>query len=639
MRKKNTIHDIFSSKADVDVSLNNMITVQTKFTLCTDDHIILNKIMEHLNYCKFMYFTLFTNPQKMSAFMKDNALTLKKTIKDKEIEIIEKFKVVFCRVYGISSRQYNSIDFVIKGLIKSNKTLMEERLIILEEQLNKKILKLKKIKGEVNLLMISDGYKTKKNNIIEECKRKKLFIFKINRSIDKKRSEIEKLSKDINKNKISVCFGNKKYLKKLSSLFNNSSYDNNKYKHISTDARKKYHSAYRKIWSDSRLNQFFLLGSKDESCGNSSCLFSRQDNGTYSARISIPKKVIEDLSLTNKFLTINNIEFNHNEKEILNCINLNNERKQKEQEYVKKLKNNDNSLYDNDNKIIKEAAYLENYGMALSFRFIKETFSDPSVKTTSWRILASMEETKQPKLISSKTNGVIGLDINVDHLAVSNINRNKDLEKAFNIKFEFSDSNKSTNKSSRKESIIKSVKHLVLYAKKNKKPIVIEILDFKRKKALLKEENTLFSSTSAKRKNRILSSFAYSLIIETIKQHAYRNGVSVYEVNPVYTSQIGWLKYSKKYGISRHMAAAYVIARRTYAIEELFDRNQQIIVKNQIRTIPLLVDRGDCESYFEYCNKNLRNFLKRQVNENRGKSQKSTQVNNLSVISILPLDS
>ena len=81
------------------------------------------------------------------------------------------------------------------------------------------------------------------------------------------------------------------------------------------------------------------------------------------------------------------------------------------------------------------------------------------------------------------------------------------------------------------------------------------------------------------------------------------------------------------------MAAAYVIGRRTYAIEELFDRNEQVIVKNQIGAVPLLVDRDDCKTYFEYCSKNLRNFLKRQVHESRGKLN-STQVSSGSVITI-----
>ena len=219
------------------------------------------------------------------------------------------------------------------------------------------------------------------------------------------------------------------------------------------------------------------------------------------------------------------------------------------------------------------------------------------------------------------------------------MNRNKTLAKAFNIDFGFSDKKQNSGKTIRKESILKAVKQIIDYALLTKKPIVIEQLDFNRKRNLLKEENTLYDSKADKKKNRILSSFAYSMMIATIKQLAYRNGIAVYEVNPAYTSLIGYIKYAKKYGISRHMAAAYVIARRTYAIEELFQEIEQVIVKNQIKTISVLVDRETCANYYEYCNRNLKGFPKRQVSEDRGKKPKSTQIANSPVISILPLNS
>jgi IS605 OrfB family transposase len=640
MKNKNNISNIFGASLDNDMALNNTITVQSKFELCFETHIILNKIMEHLTYCKFIHFNLFIYPHKMKKFMNENALIVKKTIKDKktnlttEIEVIESFKVVFCRVYGLSSRQFNAVDFDIKGLIKANKTLMEDRLISFEDQLKKKEIKQKKLKGEINLLSKSHGVYTKNSVTLQSYDNKKTFLFKLNRDIDKKKTSIEQLKKKIKDDKISVCFGDRKVLNKLSSIYNNSNYDQGKYKNSSPSAKKSYQTTYRKLWDESRFNQFFLLGSKDEINGNDSCIISKKSENLYKVKISIPKYVIDELSLTCKFIEIDNVKFKHNEKEILNCLASNSQRKQKAKEYKIKLKNSDPSLIDDNGKIITKSKYLEEYGIAISFRFIKDSFNDPKRESTSWRIMASMDETKQEKAIVSKNNGVIGIDINVEHLAIAEVNSHRCLMKSFNINFDFSDSSKTSNRTLRKESVLKSVKKIIEYAKEKKKPIVIEMLDFKRKKSLIKEENTSFNNNVSKRKNRILSSFAYSMIIDTIKQQAYRNGIAVYEVNPAFTSQIGWLKYSKKYGISRHMAAAYVIARRTYAIEELFEVNEQIILKNEIRTIPLLEDRGNCETYFDYCKKNLRNFLKRQINQNRGSCKKNTQVSSLSVISI-----
>ena len=642
---KNKLSDILGTTLEEDVALNNTITVQAKFKLCEEQEFILYSIMEHLTHCRFIYFNLFVYPHKMDKFIKENSILVTKKVKNKEtnkienIQLKETFKVTFCRVYGISSRQFNSIDFVVKGLIQSNKTLIQDRLISFNDQLRKKINKMDKLKGQINLLKISDAYLKNDEKIIKSCKEKQEYLHKLNHSIEQKKHAIEKLEKKIKGNKINVCFGDRKVLNRLSSLFNDSNYDKGKYKNISPLARKSYQKSYRKLWNDSRYNQFFLLGSKDENNGNSSCVFSKLNESSYSAKISIPIGVQNKLSLKCKYLTIDNINFKHNEKEILNSFALNNERKLKEQEYNQKVKDNCLSLFDEDNKLTPKSKYLENYGVAMSFRFIKDVFKDPKRKSNDWRILVSMDETNQQKAIVSKSNGVIGIDINVDHYSVADINRSKELNKAFKVKFGFTDNKKNSNSTVRKEEILKSVKQIIKYALEFKKPIVIEKLDFKRKKALLKEEENIFNKSAAKKKNRILSSFAYRLMIEKIKILAYRNGIAVYEVNPAYTSQIGYIKYAKKYGISRHMAAAYVIGRRTYGIEELFERTEQVIVKNQIKTISLLEDRETCANYYEYCNRNLKGFQKRLVSEDRGKKPKKTQIANSLVIPILPLDS
>ena len=641
--KKNNTYDIFGTTLDDDVALNNTITVQAKFKLGEEQDLVLNKIMEHLTHCRFAYFGLFVYPHKMDKFIQQNCQLLKKKVKDKttnvfeEVETRESFKVAFCRVYGISSRQFNAIDFVIKGLIQANKTLMEDRLFAYQDQLKKKIARKEKLKGQINLLEKCDAYKNKDEKIIKSYLVKKTALHNLNIDISKKEASIERLKKKIKSGKISVCFGNRKILKRLSSLFNDSLYDNGKYKNNSLAVKKSYQKTYRKLWNDSRFNQFFLLGSKDENNGNSSCVFSKQSQSLYSVRISIPQFVINQLSLDYKYLTIDNINFKHNEKEILNSLALNCQRKLKEQEYKQKLKDNDPSLFNEENKLITKAEYLKDEGVAISFRFIKDTHNDPKRKSTAWRILVSMDETKQQKAIVSKEGGVVSLDINHDHFAVADITRDKKLAKAFKVNFGFSDRKQNSNKQIRKEDILKSVKQIIEYAILHNKPIVIEKLDFKRKMALLKEEENIFNLNAAKLRNRILTSFAYRMMIDTIKQLAYRNGIAVYEVNPAFTSLIGYIKYAKKYGISRHMAAAYVIGRRTYGLEELFERTEQVIVKNRIKELPILEDRGRCPNYYAYCNRNLKGFQKRLISEDRG--NKSTQIANLPVIPIPPLNS
>ena len=425
MKKQNNIKVMFGPSLDNDVALNNTITVQAKFRLCTEQNNVLYKIMEHLTYCNFIYFNLLLHPKKMAKFMDEKTIVIKKFVLNKttnlkeEIEIKETLKVAFCRVYGISSRQFNAIDFLIKGLIQSNKTLMDNQLINFNDQLKSKKARLKKLNGQIQLLEISDAFKNNDEDILKSHYKKRSFAYDLNQEINKKAASIKRLSKKVKEGTISVCFGNRKILKRLSSLFNDSDYDSGKYKNISPVARNSYQKAYRKLWNDSRFDKFFLLGSKDENNGNSSCVFSKQSESFYAVRISIPQFVIDQLSLKEKYLTIDNINFKHNEKEILNTLALNHERKLKEQDYKRLVKDNDLSLLDENNKIITKAEYLKDEGVAISFRFIKDTFKDPKRESTAWRILVSMDETKRQKAITSKSNGVIGVDINNNHFAVA----------------------------------------------------------------------------------------------------------------------------------------------------------------------------------------------------------------------------
>lgn len=72
----------------------------------------------------------------------------------------------------------------------------------------------------------------------------------------------------------------------------------------------------------------------------------------------------------------------------------------------------------------------------------------------------------------------------------------------------------------------------------------------------------------SKRLNAKLSSFAYAKITQAIESRALKQGVYVYKTNPAFTSQIGKIKYMKQKGLSIHISAAYVIARRVQGFKE-----------------------------------------------------------------------
>jgi IS605 OrfB family transposase len=156
----------------------------------------------------------------------------------------------------------------------------------------------------------------------------------------------------------------------------------------------------------------------------------------------------------------------------------------------------------------------------------------------------------------SKSCGLIGVDCNVDHFAISNVNHIGQLIESSSLTFDIE--NKSSGQISK--AIEAEVIALVDYAVKHNKAIAVEKLNTTKSKVKHAYGN--------KKANRLMSQFAYNKMIMAIKSRADKMGVEVFEVNPAYTSQIGKIKYMRKLGVSIHEAASYVIARRAMGYKE-----------------------------------------------------------------------
>lgn len=154
--------------------------------------------------------------------------------------------------------------------------------------------------------------------------------------------------------------------------------------------------------------------------------------------------------------------------------------------------------------------------------------------------------------------GVVGIDINNDHIALSETDRHGNMLACREIPF---DLNHKT--SSQRNWIIENTVNQVLdYCVSVAKPLIIEELNFEKKK----KEFQLYDKD--KRYHRMLSEFSYRKIIEKLYSRSYKVGIGINEVNPAYTSIIGKLKYAPPKGITIHKAASYVIARRGMGYQE-----------------------------------------------------------------------
>ncbi len=184
---------------------------------------------------------------------------------------------------------------------------------------------------------------------------------------------------------------------------------------------------------------------------------------------------------------------------------------------------------------------------AINYRFCR--------KEKGWYLFLTTKR-KPVKKNTRKKLGAIGIHLNKDHLAWAEINQHGNLIKFGKIPTPVE------NKSSEQRKAIygDAIKKIIEYAHQQQKPVVIEKLNF----AAKKNQFELYSSGY----RRMLSNFAYKKFHSMILSKAYLFGVQVIEVNPAYSSIIGKYKFSQNRGISVHIAAAFVLARRAFRFSE-----------------------------------------------------------------------
>ena len=304
---------------------------------------------------------------------------------------------------------------------------------------------------------------------------------------------LSSIEKDLKEKRIALCFGGRKLFRTQFYLEKNGF---------------SSHQKWREAWQAKRNSEFFVLGSKDETGGNQTCTARIQEDGRLSLRLRLPDVLIEKWG---KYLEIKNVAFAYGHEVILTSLN-------------------------------------NPEGQALSYRFKKDDKGFRVFVTTNL---------KKPDTVSIEGNGLIGIDLNTDHIAYIETDRFGNPVKKATIPWISYGKTRGQLKALTGEICKKIIDH----AKEVKKPIVIEKLDFRNKKLTLKEKGD-------NRISRLLSSFAYHIFFVSLIARAFKNGIVVHQVNPAYTSVIGRVNYARRYGLSVHHAAALCIARRYQKFSE-----------------------------------------------------------------------
>ncbi|MEN8219193.1 MAG: IS200/IS605 family accessory protein TnpB-related protein [Pseudomonadota bacterium] len=423
--------------------------------------------------------------------------------------ILNQTKSAFLAKFGISGRHFNSIRVSLQGKIDSYRSN-------LNRYISETSARIESAKKTIEKM-------TKKDVEPEKRQKHLLNIHHKKRRLARQEKRLEQLESDKASGRARIGFGSNK-------LFN-AQFDLEANKYESFDEWKAY-------WQKARRNQFILVGSKDETAGNQLCTATRQKDGTLTLRVRLPDALAPEHG---KYVEIPGVKFEYGQDVIEAALDDNEARRV--------LKN------------IRRESH-KSYGKAITYRFLRDE--------NGWRVFVSTSRSQVP-IKTLKNLGTIGLDLNANHIALTETDRFGNLIKTQTIPL-----NTYAKSKAQTEALIgDAVKVIVSRSEKTLKPIVVEELYFSKKKSVLKENG----STSYK---RMLSSFVYSKFRSSLESRAYRFGVKVYRVNPAFTSVIGRVKFAQRYGLTVHHAAALVIARRICRFSERAPPNclEEVLIPN-----------------------------------------------------------
>ena len=379
-------------------------------------------------------------------------------------------KSSYLSAHRIPARMFNSLRVSVEGKVSA----VREGQLRQVESLDRRISRAKR--------QISDALKRGKLSVVHHKKRR----------LENLRRRLDALRDDVVAGRVRLCFGSRRLWRKQYAL------EANGY---------SSHEEWRRDWREARSDEFFVLGSKDETSGCQLCVARVQDDGKLTLRLRLPDALAAEYG---KYLVIRDIHFNHGHGQVL-------------------------------------AALQSDEGQGISYRFKRDR--------KGWRVFASVKH--QPvEVVTDRRLGAIGVDVNVDHLAVSETDFSGNWLRSWSVPLvAYGKSRKQA------EALIgDAVAAVVAVAREAGKPLVIENLDFSKKRDALEGESP--------GRSRMLSSFAYGSMKTHFLSRGYREGVEVVEVNPAFSSVIGRVSFMERYGLSVDQAAALVLARRSLGCSE-----------------------------------------------------------------------
>ena len=203
----------------------------------------------------------------------------------------------------------------------------------------------------------------------------------------------------------------------------------------------------------------------------------------------------------------------------------------------------------------------EKDGWAVSYRFVKDRMG--------WRVMPTISQ-NLPDAAFDRSRGVLGVDFNLDHLAVVETDASGNFLSYHRIELPL----RGKTAGQRSAAMRDACHAFVLLSFHLGKPIVIESLDFRKKKRALAD-----ADPSAARR---LSSLSCAAFHRTLRAHARLRGIAVEETNPSWTSVQGAVVHAARLGLTVHGAAALVVARRGMGLPEPWKVWAKVLLKGKV---------------------------------------------------------
>ena len=189
-------------------------------------------------------------------------------------------KSEYLKRYGIPARMFNAVRVSLEGKIASVKEQQKLQL----DSLGRRIARSQR--------QIADAAEHGRWDQVHQ-KRRRLATLQ---------TRLAALEADIAQERVRLCFGSKRLWRKQHRL------EENGY---------ASHGEWLADWQNARGDEFFVLGSRDETSGCQLCVASIADDGTLTLRLRMPDSLAGQHG---KYLTIEGVHFNHGHELVLAAL-------------------------------------------------------------------------------------------------------------------------------------------------------------------------------------------------------------------------------------------------------------------------------------------------------------------------------